>query len=152
MELKLVQRQRTGEDDRVRIVPPQPAVLPVPAQVLAGDLRQGRPFSTDVARASRAVDEAERWPDGVIASQDERVPGASQNGFHTAAVSLNARSGAVPQAGAVHGPPKIRVEFEIRAAPLAAHDAKRIFEMLLNGRIGPIEGIPRATTPPLKGH
>ena len=65
-------------------------VLPVAQQVLARHLLEGVPLAADVAGTARAVDQAERRPDGMIAAQDEAVAGAAQDGLHAAAIGLDA--------------------------------------------------------------
>ena len=55
------------------------------------------------------------------------------------------------QFAAVHGAPEVGVELEISHAPLLAHGAEDVLQVLLHLGVGAIERVPRAVAPALEG-
>src|ERR1051325_9195115 len=96
------------------------------------------------------MNQSKARPDRVVAAENEAVARALQHRLHTATVGLDARSLRVPQLAAVHRAPKVRVELEIRDAPLVAHGAEDALQVLLHFGIGAIERVPRTAPPPLE--
>ncbi len=119
-------------------------------QVLARHLLERIPFAADVAGTARAVDQAERRPDGVVAAEDEAVAGAAQDGLHAAAVGFDAGGFGIVQLAAVHGAPEVGVELEIGHSPLLSHGAEDVFQVLLHLGVGAIERVPGAMAPSLE--
>src|SRR5260370_42615915 len=134
------------------MVPPQLPVLPIAAQILAGDRPEHSPGTLDVAGAARAVDQSERRPDGMIAAQNEAVPGAAQDRLHPAPVSFDAGRLRIVEHAAMHGAPEVRIELEVGATPLLAHGPEEAFQMLLRFRMRSIKRVPRPVSPPAEGH
>ena len=147
VEAELVFAELAGQHDRVGIVPPQAAVLPVAAQVLPRGVAEALPVAADVVRAARAVDHADRRPDRMVAAEDERVAAAAQHRRHAAPIGLDARRARIVEAAAVNRAPEVGVELEIRAAPLVAHRREDALEMRLRFRMRAVERVPRATAP-----
>src|SRR3954447_22471327 len=56
------------------------------------------------------------------------------------------------QPSAVHRTPEIRIQLEIRAAPIAAHRVEHVFKMLLNLGIGSVERVPWGVPPTGERH
>src|SRR5206468_11035939 len=109
------------QDPGVGVVPPPATVLPGAAQVLLGGLAEDLPGALDVAGAARAMDEAQRRPDGVVAAEQEAVAGALDDRLHAAAVGLDAGGGGIVEVAAVDGAPEVGVQLEVGAAPVVAH-------------------------------
>src|SRR5262245_66166732 len=93
------------------------------------------------------MDQAERWPDRVIAAEYEAVARAAQNRLHPAPVGFNARRAWVVKTSAVHRAPEVGVELEVRTSPLAPHCAEDNFEMFPRFRVSAVERVPGAATP-----
>src|SRR5438876_4442555 len=152
MKLTFRVRQVSGENDRIGIIPPQPAVLPVATEVLPRRRHHAIPGALDVVRAARAVDETRRRPDRMIAAEEKRVARAAHDRLHPATVRLDPRRVRIVETAAVHRAPEVRVELEVRAAPLLAHRRKETLEMLLDVRMRAVERVPRAATPASERH
>src|SRR5205085_7438408 len=126
-------------------------ILPVAAEVLPRRGRKAVPAALDVVRAARAVNQSERWPERMIAAENETLARASSNGPHAAPIRFDARRAPVRKMAAVHRPPEVRVELEVGAAPLTAHRAKDRFEMSLSLRVRAVQRVPGAAPPAAEG-
>src|SRR6266550_619057 len=98
------------------------------------------------------MNQTQRGPDGMIATEDKAIAGASQNCCHPASIGLNASSQRVTKTAAVNGAPEIRVQLEIGAAPFTAHRAKQIFKVFLDLRMRAVENVPGPMPPTAKCH
>src|SRR6185369_13661672 len=103
-------------------------VLPVTAEVLSRSRFDAFPGALDVVGAARAVNQSERRPDRVVATEDETIFRAAQYRAHPGAISLDAGSALVVKAAAVDRAPEVCVKLEVSAAPLAVHRAKEFFK------------------------
>src|SRR5260221_9308161 len=86
----------------------------------------------------------------MIAAQNETTSRAPANGFHTLAVGLYAGGFGIMEPSAMHRAPEIGIEFEIGAAPLFAHGAEGLLEMLLHRGMSAIQHIPGSVPPSAK--
>src|SRR5215213_2916852 len=152
MKLKLVIRQIAGQHDRIGVVPPEPAVLPVTTQILTRGRLDAFPRAFDVVRAARAVNQSERGPDRMITTKHKTVLDAAQYRLHAAPISLDARCVWIVKTAAVNRAPEVRVELEVSASPVASHRAEEIFEMLLHFRMSAVEHVPWTMTPATERH
>src|SRR5688500_5064098 len=84
----------------------------------------------------------------MVTPEDERIAGAAPHCGHAAPVGLNARRARIVEVAAVNGSPEVRIELEIRAAPLFAHRRKDMLEMRLRFRMRTVDRVPRTTAPP----
>src|SRR5262249_22106028 len=105
------------------------------------------PCPLDVVRTTRTVDHSQRRPNRMIASEDKAIVSAAQDGVHAAAVGFNTGGFSVVEPASVNCTPEISVEFEIRAAPFAAHRSEEILEVFLNFRMSSVEHVPRPAPP-----
>src|SRR5436190_24213445 len=108
MKLTFGVRQLAGEDDRVGIIPPQPAVLPVATEVLPRRRHHAIPRALDDVRAARAVNEADRRPDWMVAAEEKRGARAAHERLHAAPIRFDARRAWIVEAAAVHRRPEVR--------------------------------------------
>src|SRR5262249_41537296 len=97
------------------------------------------------------MDQAERWPDRMVAAKYESIARATKNRLHPAPVGFNTRRAWIVKTTAVHRAPEVGVELEIRAAPFAPHCAEDHFEMFLSFRMRAIERVPGAAPPSAEG-
>src|SRR5262249_36756509 len=119
VKLELVFGQVSSQNESVGIIPPQSSVLPVPQQILARRGCDAVPASLDVIRATGAVNHPKRRPDRMIASQDETVAGTAKDCLHAAPIRFDARGIWIVKLSSMDSAPKIGIEFEIGAAPVA---------------------------------
>src|SRR5262245_53616843 len=96
------------------------------------------------------MDQSERWPDRMIASQNEAVAGAAQDRLHAASIRLDACGVRIVKAATVYRAPEIRIQFEIRAPPFAAHRSKERLEVFLNFRMRSVQHVPWSVSPAAK--
>ncbi len=150
MKLKLVVGQIAGQHDRVRVVPPEPAVLPVTTQILTRGRLDAFPCAFDIVRAARTVNQSERRPDRMITAEHKTILDAAQYCLHATTISFNTRRTRVVKAATTNRAPKVRIELEISAAPIAFHRAKEIFEMPLHFRMCAVEHVPWTMPPTTK--
>ena len=148
-----LRRAVAGQHDRVRIVPPQPAVLPVAA---AGSAAPCAATRSHVRLMSFELREPWTRPsdghDRVVAAEDERVSRAPTHRLHAAAVGFDPRGARVVEPPAVDRAPEVRVELEVGAAPLRAHGAEDGLEVGLRLGVGAVERVPGAAPPAAEGH
>src|SRR5687767_8335418 len=83
----------------------------------------------------------------MVTAEDESVARAPQNCLHSPPVSFDASCLRVMQPPAVHRAPEVRIEFEVGAAPLAIHNPKQVFKMLLRRGMGTVERVPGSAPP-----
>src|SRR5262249_31001865 len=83
----------------------------------------------------------------MVAAEEKGVAGATSNRRHPAPVRLDARRARIVKAPAVHPSPEVRIELEVAAAPLSAHDAKQLLEVRLRARMRAVDRIPRTAAP-----
>src|SRR6185369_5424506 len=88
----------------------------------------------------------------MIATENKTVFHAAKNGLHAATISLDTRGAGIVELPAVNRAPEVRVEFEIGAAPLALHRAKKRLDVLLRLRVRAVEYVPWSTTPAAERH
>src|SRR5687767_925086 len=93
------------------------------------------------------MNQSERRPDRMIATEHETTAGPPKDRLHATPVSIDTRRAPVVKVSAVNRAPEVRVEFEVRATPLAVHRAKELFEMLLHLRVRAVQHVPWTTTP-----
>src|SRR5262245_3345757 len=117
MKLKLVIRQIACQHDCVRIIPPETAVLPVATEILSRRSFDTLPRTFDVVRTARAVNQSERRPDRVIATEYETISNSVDDRSHPLAIGLDARCTFIVKVAAVNRAPEVCVELEIGAAP-----------------------------------
>src|SRR6266481_2769495 len=152
MKLKFLVRQSSGQQNSVRIVPPQLSILPVSIQCLPRLHLEVGPRALDVAGTARAINQTERRPDRMVAAENKTASSAPANCFHALAIGLYTRCLGIMEPSAVHRAPEIGVKFEVSAAPLLAHGVEDLFEMLLHFRMSAVERIPRTVTPSTKSY
>src|SRR5258708_4224782 len=152
MKLKFLIGEISGQKDRFRIVPPKLSVLQISIESLPGLRLEVRPRALDVTGPARAVNQAERRPDRMVAAKNKTVSRAAANRFHALAIGLYPRCPGIMEPPAVHRAPEIGVELEVSAAPLFAHGAEGFFKMLLHLGMSAVERIPRAVTPSAKSY
>ena len=83
----------------------------------------------------------------MIAAEHERVAGAAKDRRHAAPIRFDARRARIVEAAAVKRAPEIRVELEVRAAPLVPHGSEQPLEMLLHVGVRAVERVPWASPP-----
>src|SRR5689334_15565219 len=86
----------------------------------------------------------------MIATEHETVSGTEQDCLHPFTICLDACGAWIVKAAAMNSAPEICVELEIRAAPVAVHGAKQLFEVPLHCRMRAVEHVPWTTTPAAK--
>src|SRR5438105_2403523 len=88
----------------------------------------------------------------MVATQNETISRAAADGFHALPVGLNARRFGIMEPTTVDRAPEIRIELEVGAAPLFAHRAERLLEMLLHLGMSAIQHVPWSVPPSAKSY
>src|SRR5687767_7367894 len=96
------------------------------------------------------MNQSERRPDRMIATEHKTMARAAKDRLHATTVSFDTRCARIVKVSTVNGAPEVRVEFEVRATPFTVHRAKELFEMLLYVGVRTVEHVPWTTTPAAK--
>src|SRR5258708_36748828 len=98
------------------------------------------------------MNQSQRWPQRMIATENETISGAAANRLHPATIGFDTGRIRIAKVSTMNRTPKVCVEFEMGAAPLTAHRAKDYFQMLLGFRVCSVEDIPGSDRPTAEGH
>src|SRR5688572_5865019 len=152
MEFEFLPREIAHQHHRVGVVPPELLVLPITCEILAGRAPDPVPRALDVIRASRAMDQPERGPDRMIASQYETVARPANDRAHPAPVSLDPRRSWIVKMPAMDRTPEVGVKLEVSNSPVLAHCAEYRLKMPLGFRMRAVQRVPGAAPPPAERH
>src|SRR5258706_6385974 len=98
------------------------------------------------------MDQSERGPDRMIATQDKTVAGAAQDRGHPRAISIDASSLGVVELSSVDRSPEVGVQLEVCASPIPAHRTEEILKVFLHFRMRSVQGEPRPASPSAEGN